>query len=112
MPVHMPTTPRPAPQRSEGQGFLWFILAATGLLAAAVVGWSLPVALVLPGLSLLVILCAAAAALIGWLRPSRPSSDHVSYWDVAGALTLIGVCAALLSDAEQVMPLLEARRSQ
>jgi hypothetical protein len=112
MPVRMPT-PRPAPQRSEGQGFTGLILAIAGLLASgAVLAWSLPPALVLPGLSVLVLLSATAAAVIGWLRPCRPRTDRVNYWDVAGALTLIGVCAALLSDVEQVMPLLEARRSQ
>jgi len=39
-------------------------------------------------------------------RPAR-----ITYWDIAGALTFIGIVAALLSDPDQVVPLMEARRS-
>ena len=43
-----------------------------------------------PAVSILLFVFAAAVALIAWLRPMP--SRHFSYWDVAGALTFIGIC--------------------
>jgi hypothetical protein len=70
-----------------------------------------PGALLLPILSAALILSACVTALVAWASP-QPRPDRLTYWDVTGALTLLGICAALLSEPEQVVPLLEARRGQ
>lgn len=82
-------------------------LAAGGAMAAAA---TLAPPLVLPALSVMLILAACVTAVIAWRTkgPSRP--DHLTYWDVTGLLTFVGICAALLSEPEYVLPLLEAQR--
>jgi hypothetical protein len=54
----------------------------------------------LPGLSTLFLLLAAAVALIAWRRPSPPR--RFSYWDAAGVLTFIGICVAALIEPQQM----------
>lgn len=69
--------------------------------------WTLPTQLVLPVVCLAALATAGAVAFVAWKR--RPSDHrHPSYWDVAGALAFIGMCAAILSEPDQVIPLLEA----
>jgi hypothetical protein len=83
------------------------IAAAAGVAAAL---WFLPghVArpLILPILSSLLVLAAMLVALIAWRRPA-PDARLATYWDVSAALTMAGVSAALLSEPEAVLPLLE-----
>ena len=94
------------PQASEGGAGRGLItsavaIAGIGLLAAFV----LPVALVLPVLSVALVLGAGAVALYAWARPARDQA--ITPWDVSGALAFLGIAAALLSDPEQVLPLME-----
>jgi hypothetical protein len=50
---------------------------------------------------------AALVALLAWSRGrSRPGSE-VTYWDVAGALILLGVCAGALVDPDHMVRLVE-----
>ncbi len=49
-------------------------------------------------------------ALIAW-RLGQPDERTLSYWDVAGALTLFGICAATLMDADQLVRLIESQRT-
>ncbi|RYE37710.1 MAG: hypothetical protein EOP21_13525 [Hyphomicrobiales bacterium] len=83
-------------------GFVTFVAAA----------WSLPGPIVLPLFSIVAIAGATITATLGWWTSQRFTAHGLSYWDVAGAMTLIGVCAALLSDPEQAIPLLEARQNK
>ena len=84
-------------------------------LAAAVAGFGaaaalLPGPLVLPAVSAGMMLLACAIALVAWKRPA--DERGLTYWDVTGALAFLGICAALLSDPEHALPLMEnARRS-
>ena len=48
-------------------------------------------------------------ALIAWRRPA-PEARLATYWDVSAALTMAGVSAALLSEPEAVLPLLEGQQ--
>jgi hypothetical protein len=57
----------------------------------------------LPGLSTLFFILAAAVALIAWRRPV-PGRDF-SYWDAAGILTLIGIGMAAAVEPEQMVRL-------
>jgi hypothetical protein len=86
------------------------IAAAAGVATAL---WFLPghVArpLILPILSSLLVLAALLVALIAWRRPA-PDARLATYWDVSAALTMAGVSAALLSEPEAVLPLLEGQQ--
>ena len=81
------------------------VLIGGAALFGLLVLW-LPSPLVLPALSLALLAGAALVALLAWQRP-RPHQSLLGYWDLAGALTFIGIAAALLSEPDQVLPLLE-----
>jgi hypothetical protein len=83
------------------------VAAALAVVAIAAAASALPMPLILPVGSVLLLLLACSVAFIA-ARAPRLEPGRVSYWDVSGALTLIGICAALLSEPEQVLPLLEA----
>ena len=67
--------------------------------------------LVLPAVGVLAIIAAIAVAAIAWLTAQRLTAT-VNYWDIAGALTFVGIFAALLSDPELALPLLESQRTE
>ena len=50
-------------------------------------------------------LLACAISLIAWRLRTRTDHDGLTYWDVAGALTFIGICVAALIDPEQLVRL-------
>jgi hypothetical protein len=50
---------------------------------------------------------AASVALLDLSRGRSRRGSEVTYWDVAGALTLLGLCAAALVDPEQMVRLVE-----
>ena len=52
---------------------------------------------------------AAILAALGW-RQRKAKPSFVTYWDAAGALTLIGCAAAMMSEPENVMNLFELRQ--
>lgn len=52
---------------------------------------------------------AAVVGVIAWLR-GRMDPDNVTYTDVAGALALIGLCAAATVDPEQMVRLVAGGR--
>ena len=77
------------------------LLAALPILVAASL---VPHAAVLPTLSLAALGAAAITAAIAWWRKAARHVATVTYWDLAGALVLIGCTAAILTETE---PLLE-----
>jgi hypothetical protein len=64
---------------------------------------------VVPVVSTLFLLLAAAFGVVAW-RGGRMDPSNVTYADVAGALTLIGLCAAATIDPEQMVRLAERGR--
>ena len=88
------------------------LAASLGAVAFALAVWMLPRPLVLPAFSVVAVSAAGLLALLAWRLPRPRTAARVTYWDVAGALTFIGVCAALLSDPEQALPLMEMRRGE
>ena len=58
---------------------------------------------VLPTVSTLLFVLAAAVALIAWRRPTR--EPRLSYLDVAGVLTFIGICVAAAIEPDQMVRL-------
>jgi len=80
------------------------LLAAATWVAAA---WGLTNDHTMPLVATLLFALAGIATLVAWRR--GPMNRHrPTYWDVAGALTFIGIGAAALIDPEQMMRLLAA----
>jgi drug/metabolite transporter (DMT)-like permease len=103
---------RPLSRGEERLGRLGpqIMFAAALLFAAAawvVAAWSLTSDHTLPLVATLLFALAGIATLVAW---SRGSADRhrLTYWDVAGALTFIGIGAAALIDPEQMLRLLAA----
>jgi hypothetical protein len=106
MSVHSRPAMRPILAGPEAVALATLVLGGAAFLLML---WLLPAPLILPVLSVSLLAAAAAVALIAWRRP-RPHQSQLGYWDVAGAVTFIGIAAALLSEPDQVLPLLEGTR--
>jgi hypothetical protein len=100
---------RPLPGE-RWEGFGPHALFAGALLVAAA-GWAATEShatdLAEPLAVTLLFVLAAAATLMA-RRRGAAAHDRVTYWDVAGALTLIGIGAATLIEPEQMLRLVEA----
>jgi hypothetical protein len=111
MPEHVPA--KLAPFRSKGGGNIAFG-AEWGFAIATVAGfgaWGLSTAVlppdaVMPLVATLFFGFAALFALRAWQR-GQPDPERVTYADVAGALILIGTCAAATIEPEQLVRLVE-----
>ncbi len=111
MPIEMPISQARA-NESDMPRTAIVAFIGIGLGSAALAAWLLPLPLVLPVLSIGAVLAAVGVATVALRRPKNLAAARVTYWDMAGALTLIGICAALLSDPEAVIPILESRPSR
>lgn len=78
---------------------------AAALIAALIL---LPPALVLPVTGFALVVAAATFALIAWASPE--AGNRLVFWDVAGAMTVLGLCAALIGEPEQAVALLDRDR--
>ena len=67
----------------------------------------LPSDLVLPVVSTIFFVLACLVALVASLRDRACEQSRMTYWDVAGALTLFGICVASQVDAEQMVRFVE-----
>ena len=56
----------------------------------------------------LLFLMASAAALAAWITGRSPRGSGLTYWDVAGALTFIGICVASTVEPNEMVALIEA----
>jgi len=65
--------------------------------------FSIPIPLVLPIASLLLLIAAALVALYAWLTGRSRSGARVTWWDVAAALAFLGCAAAILGEIEHVV---------
>jgi hypothetical protein len=84
------------------------LIAFTALAAGTL---TLPGDAVYPAISVLFFALAALVSFAAWRLGQGRNHRALSYWDVAGALTLFGVCAGTLTDADQIVRLLESQRS-
>ncbi len=87
-----------------------FVLAAgaSAILAAYAAREISPDALY-PVVAAALFVAAAILAALGW-RQRKAKPAFVTYWDVSGALTLIGCAAAMMTEPESVMQLFELRQ--
>jgi hypothetical protein len=80
-----------------------FMAAALWIAAA----FTLPSDLVLPLVSAYLFISAVLMALMAWQRGRVRDPHQITYWDVAGALTLIGICVTALVEPDQMVRLVE-----
>jgi hypothetical protein len=80
--------------------------AAAALIAAL---FLLPPALVFPVTGCALVVAAATFALIAWASPPE-AGNRLVFWDVAGAMTVLGLVAALFGEPEQAVALLDRDR--
>ena len=109
-------TARPRPDRSNDHVGIGPELAFAGATFAGFAAWgaaraSLPPDLVMPAITTLFLVLAAFLGVVAW-RHRGMDPNHVTYADVAGALTLIGLCAAATIDPEQMVRLVESGRPE
>jgi Na+/melibiose symporter-like transporter len=91
-------------QRLMGGPALIFIAAvAATAIAAGFAARAMSTDVVLPLVSASLFVFAAAIALAAWPQRKAHRQAGPTYWDVAGALTLIGICAAALVDPDQMV---------
>jgi hypothetical protein len=80
------------------------LIAFAGMVASTKM---LPSDLVLPVVSTIFFVLACLVALVASLCDRACEQSRMTYWDVAGALTLFGICVASQVDAEQMVRLVE-----
>ena len=103
-PIERPIPPRAWWPQAEDAPIVSALVAAVGVLVLTL---TLPRGLVLPGLSILLIAVAFGLAALSRAGPGgRPSVSR----DVSAALAFIGFGAALMTDPEPVLSLLEGSR--
>jgi hypothetical protein len=78
-------------------------MAAVAITVIAGAELMAPDPLALPMISLLALGIAAAVALLAWATGARRDGDAITAWDVAGAFTLIGCAAAMLTQNEYAL---------
>jgi hypothetical protein len=84
-----------------------FAAGAAAFLAALVL---LPAAMVFPVTGVALVFAAATFALIAWATPGDVGASRLVFWDMSGALAVIGLCAALFGEPEQAVALLDRDR--
>ncbi len=85
--------------------FVLAVLAAAALIVSTAT--SLPPALTLAILSLGLTLGAGGIALFAWAARQANAGPGLTYWDVAGALMLIGIAAGIMGEPGEVVRLLD-----
>jgi|SRR5581483_11223934 len=99
-------SPKSHPQRGASallHRHLPLVMAAVAIAVIAGAELMAPDPLELPMISLLVLGIAAAVAIVAWVSGARHDGDEVTAWDVAGAFTLIGCAAAMLTQNEHAL---------
>ena len=98
-----------AAHQPAGRGF------AIVLVAALIGGWlmsaHIPVALVLPAMSVAMVVAGFAAAATLYLAGLRMESFSPA-WEVAGSLVFVGFAAAILTDSREALALFEQLEKQ
>jgi hypothetical protein len=98
-----------SPRESVGPAFVFATATATGAAAWLYLAGALPTDALLPAICILFSALAGVAAAVAWFRP-HPVAGPFTYWDVAGMLILIGVCAAAAIEPDQMVRLVEGNR--
>jgi hypothetical protein len=86
-------------------------LATTAATASLFLLNPLPEHLLMPAITTLLFVLALVFALVAWVRCSTDEYD-VTYWDVAGAIVLIGIGASVLIEPEQLAGFVARQNTQ
>ena len=113
---HVPSNVRPSGWKDEGGRY--FARPELGFAAATIItfgAWafattSLSPDAVMPLVASSFLGFAAVFGLVGWFQQGIDIT-RVTFADVAGALTLIGICAAVTIEPEQLARLMETGRT-
>ena len=81
------------------------VLTATAATFALRLVWSVPLALVMPALSIVSFLAAGIVALFAYCSEADRHALGITPWDVAGVFALIWVGTGMLSQPEHVVQL-------
>jgi hypothetical protein len=94
----------------HGHGLAIALAAALTAGAAALIAalFLVPPPLVFSVTGCALVLAAATFAVIAWASPE--AGNRLVFWDVAGAMTVLGLVAALLGEPEHAVALLERDR--
>jgi hypothetical protein len=92
--------------RGPAISFATAVLATVGTFAIAAA--VLPENGAAPAAATLLFGAAGLAALAAWIGRQSAHQDNLSYWDVAGALTFIGICVAATIEPGELVELVEA----
>ena len=95
---------------ANGPAVVFATAMLTAFAALALAALTLPKDFALASVASLLFAFAAIVSLLAW-RLCQPDKGTLTYWDVAGALTLIGICAATLMDSDQLLRLVEDPRA-
>ena len=97
-----------APQPA-GPLHLFVLAAGVSAIMAAYAAREISPDALYPVIAATLFVAAASLAALGW-RQRKAKPAFVTYWDVSGALTLIGCAAAMMTEPESVMQLFELRQ--
>jgi hypothetical protein len=86
-------------------------LATMAVVGTIIVAGLLPHNLMMPAVSTLLFVLASVFALIAWVRCSTDEYG-VTYWDVAGAVVLVGICTAALIEPAQLSGLIAGAHTE
>jgi hypothetical protein len=85
-----------------------FVASLVAALATLIVSITiLPPDLVLPVVSTICFVLAGLISLRAAICRHMPDREPLTYWDVAGVLTFIGICIAALIDPDQMVRLVQ-----
>lgn len=73
---------------------------------------ALPQEPLVPAVVTLSFALAGLAALIGWCTRQNSKAEHLTYWDVAGALAFIGIGLSVLVEPEQIVRLVNGAHGE
>lgn len=91
-----------APAQPIGPVHLFVLAVGASTILAAYAGRATSLDALFPAVSATLFVSAALLAAIGWKqRKAKPA--FVTYWDISGALTLIGCAAAMMTEPENVI---------
>jgi hypothetical protein len=97
----------PRASRTEPAGPRLAFLASVAGVSVVIGAGALPAHLLMPLISTLLFVLAMVFALVAWIRCSTDEYG-VTYWDVAGALILVGICTSALIEPETLAGLVAA----
>jgi hypothetical protein len=97
---------RPGRDRILGPRTAFIAAILCSAAAWSVAAGTIPDQVVLPTVATLLFVLAAVTAAAAWKSRNSAGND-VTYWDVAGALTLIGICVSALIEPEHLTRIME-----